>query len=210
MEDNVKSTEELRNDSTCDVPAEQTEVATDNTMDTHVTKPHVSVAQMLDMGMAAVKAVSMPLESSTTSPEAPTRVLVNPAQLKVFEDDIWAIDHREIYRRGFTTLTSDEKDTVLVSLLIQNGAPNAQNLTPEEAIIAKQTEHTVWKDRQEFNFKKLVWYASVVVGIVVILSIVYFASRTGVLTDAGNFNSILNTIGAIYQQLFGPIPTVSR
>lgn len=123
-------------------------------------------------------------------------------------EQVWDVDPREIYRRGFSTLTADEKDKVLVSLLIAHGAPNLATATVEELIQVKQTDHNNWKDREEINFKKIVWTVGVVSGVVLIASIVLIASSTGILSDSGNFNAILNVVGAIYQQLFGSIPTL--
>jgi hypothetical protein len=134
----------------------------------------------------------------------------NPVKLDVKENDIWFVDHREIYRKGFGTLDSDEKDKVLVSLLVQNGPPNLSNLTPEEAIIAKQVEHSVWKEREEFNFKRIVWIVLAVSAFVSMLAILYYASKSGVLSDSGDITPILNFVGSIYQQLFGSIPAVNK
>ena len=134
----------------------------------------------------------------------------NPVKLEVKKEDIWFVDHREIYRKGFGTLNSDDKDKVLVSLLVQNGPPNLSNLTPEEAIIAKQVEHSVWKEREEFNFKRIVWIVLVVSTFISMLAILYYASKSGVLSDSEDIVPILNFIGSIYQQWFGSIPTVDK
>lgn len=126
------------------------------------------------------------------------------------KEAVWDVDHREIYRRGFSTLEETEKDKVLVSLLTTHGAPSISKVSIQDMIQAQQAEHTVWKDREEFNFKKVVWVVGVVVGVLTIVGILAAAASSGVLTDSGNFNAVLSAIGAIYQQLFGSIPTLAE
>lgn len=125
------------------------------------------------------------------------------------KEALWEVDHREIYRRGFSTLAGAEKDKVLVNLLTIHGAPNVSKMSIQDILQVQQAEHGVWKDREEFNFKKVVWVVGVVVGVLTILGILTAAS-SGVLTDSGNFSTVLNLIGKIYQQLFGSIPTLAE
>ena len=207
MEENKKDTDESQRD---EAQSELDLAVNSDTVPPTPTPVPLDTTQMLELGLSALKAIGAPLSDTNLASSDPVKIVPNPTRLKVHEDDIWTIDHREIYRRGFTTLTSDQKDTVLVSLLIQNGAPNTSNLTPEEAILVKQTEHSFWKERQEINFKKIAWWASLITAAIIMVGIVYFASKTGVLSDTGSFNSVLNTVGSIWQQLFGSIPTVSK
>ncbi len=143
-------------------------------------------------------------QSTLSTEETKFNLAFNPKQ-----DDIWFVDHREVFRRGFSQLTSEQKDKVLVNLLVRSETNLLHGiLDTSELAETKLANHEVWKQKEELTLKKVIIIGGFIVGVVLVAGVIIAIAKGGLLSESGNLNSILNVVGAYWQSLFGAIPPI--
>lgn len=131
---------------------------------------------------------------------------VQGVDFKPKKEDVFFVDNREIYYRGFNTLSEDEKSKVLTGFLLTHGAPDASGLSVAEQLKKKETEHVIWKDVEEQKNKKILTYAGLVILIVLIIFFGVEIRNGGFLSDKDNASSFLSLISKIADLLYNDLP----
>lgn len=116
------------------------------------------------------------------------------------------IDNREVYYRGFLSLTEEQKAKVLLGFLIlNNGIPDINNLVPETTDKVK-AKHELWKDKELFSIKKwgsIGFLTLAIIGIIAFLGVfIYITLKQGVLDDNGILSGLLTSVQEVLRILF--------
>lgn len=116
------------------------------------------------------------------------------------------IDNKEVYYKGFLSLTEEDKAKVLLGFLITTDEdPSLDNLRvthPGE----RAEKYKIWKDKEFVGIKK---WLTIALSTILLISIVgfvgvflYFSLKGGVLDSDGLFNGVLTTIQEVFRVLF--------
>lgn len=121
-------------------------------------------------------------------------------------EDSFKVDNREIYFRGFQSLSEVEKAKVLTGFLLSNGAPDASTLTVNEKIKVVETEHAIWKEKEDQKNRKILTYAGFVVMVILLLFFANEIRGSGFLSDKDNASMFINLVSKIADLVLADIP----
>jgi len=115
------------------------------------------------------------------------------------------LNNKLVYYKGFMTLTDDEKARVLLGFLASSNDPDLYNHDFNNASSLKE-KHEIKNNNMMFKLK--FYGISIIVGILLIMTIVFFALFAytsldkGVLDENGTMSGIINTLKDVLTILF--------
>lgn len=122
------------------------------------------------------------------------------------EEDSFAVDKREIYLRGFNTLSDEDKNKVLTGFLLTQGLDETSPLTINDKIKIVESEHAIWKEREFHKHKKIYTYIGFFILIVVLVFTGIEIKDAKILSDKDTASVFLNLIGKIAELVYGQLP----
>ena len=133
---------------------------------------------------------------------------VDTLAFKPKPEDVYKIDNRMIYYKGFLTLTEEEKAKVLLGFLTAGQEPEIDflgDLSIEQKTTYTKSKYELWKDKQDFTNKNIVTFIAVgliVITIIGLLSfLAYGAMKAGVTNDNTMFGEIFKNIIDLFKLL---------
>jgi hypothetical protein len=148
---------------------------------------------------------------STGEPIGPSKNGIEYQGLDIVETKPLLMDNKQVYYRGFLSMTDEEKARVMLGMLLTNQDPilnNLDDLNPSTLI----ERNNISKDNKLFKLK---FYGLIgLIGIVILTAIaiigtfLYLSLDKGVLDENGVLSGILNTLTEAIKILFSD-PTSS-
>lgn len=148
---------------------------------------------------------------STGEAARPSKKGIEYQGLDIVDTKPLLVDNKQVYYRGFLSMTDDEKARVMLGMLLTNQEPvlnNLEDLNPSTLI----ERNNISKDNKLFKLK---FYGLIgLIGIVILTAIaiigtfLYLSLDKGVLDENGVLSGILNTLTEAIKILFSD-PTSS-